>query len=136
MTLKVTHIRRLSLQVGKTVTRCAGRKLALSLGVSRCFLVVGAEVVAHGQVPSLFFAAGRANVDVKLAGTLSGLSEKVKVRRVRIRCKQIAEPLKPWNEGTEVSNILDGDLDINDGFGIQTRDGGGADVIDPKNDPA
>ena len=77
MTLKVTHIRRLSLQVGKTVTRCAGRKLALSLGVSRCFLVVGAEVVAHGQVPSLFFAASRANVDVELAGTLRGLSEKV-----------------------------------------------------------
>ena len=57
----------------------------------------------------------------------------MKVRRVRIRCKQVAEALKPWNEGTEVSNILDGDLDITDGFGIQTRDGGGADVIDPKN---
>jgi hypothetical protein len=136
MTLKVAHIRCLSLQVGKTVTRCAGRKFPLSFGVSRRLLVVGAEVVAHGQVPNLFFAAGRANVDVELAGTLSGLSEKVKVRRIRIRCKQIAEALKPWNEGTKVSNILDGDLDINDGFGIQTRDGGGADVIDPKNDSA
>ena len=136
MTLKVTHIRRLSLQVGKTVRRCAGRKLPLSVGVSRCFLVMGAEEVAHGQVPSLVLAARRANVDVEVAGTLRGLSEKVKVRRVRIRCKQIAEALKPWNEGTEVSNILDGDLDINDGLGIQTRDGGGAHVIDPKSDPA
>jgi hypothetical protein len=97
---------------------------------------MGAEEVTHGQVPSLFFAARRANVDVELAGTINGLSEKVKVRRVRIGCKQVAEALKPWNEGTEVSNILDGDLDINDGLGIQTRHGGGADVIDPKSAPA
>jgi hypothetical protein len=97
---------------------------------------MGAKEVPHRQVPSLFFAARRANVDVEVAGTLGGLCEKVKVRRVRIRCKQVAEALKPWNEGTEVSNILDGDLDVNDGLGIQTRDGGGADVIDPKNNPA
>ena len=72
MTLKVTHIWRLSLHIGKTVTRCAGRKLPLSFGVSRCFLVMGAEEVAHGQVPSLFFAAGRAYVDVELAGRSAG----------------------------------------------------------------
>lgn len=75
-TLKVAHIWRLSLHIGKTVTKCAGRKLPLSVGVSRCFLVMGAEEVPHGQVPSLFFAARRANVDVEVAGTLSRLCKK------------------------------------------------------------
>ena len=75
-TLKVAHIWRLSLHIGKTVTKCAGRKLPLSVGVSRCFLVMGAEEVAHGQVPSLVLAARRANVDVEVAGTLSRLCKK------------------------------------------------------------